>query len=424
MILLYGLEVMKLHLGMYACFDARVRYPWGQAAGGICCGILAVLLRPSGFPESVTAALTAAIVTFICAGGSFGTRLYQVIVLFVLSSGLGEMLDGPRSLYQILNGFTVQQSPATAVINQLLCCGVFLAVGLARKKMPEKTKEIIFEKVQKILPLLLMYVSFNVLLLIAFLGIVMEEIQDPGTARALGVFEFVSFSNLLLLACLVLWIWETNRKMDRAKKDMEGYRQAEKMHYEMLLENEKTTRKYRHDMKNHLICMEQLAREGDWAELKQYLSGLGGQMEEMSRQYETGNRIFDIISNYHLSSLPEGIDVRMYGGVGDIGRISQEDLCRIYANLLQNAVEELQRKKDGDKGFLHICFSENERFLQMEMENSLAGPKQDLRTQKEDADQHGYGIANVKETVEKYQGEVELKIRENSFYVSVILPMS
>ena len=50
-------------------------------------------------------------------------------------------------------------------------------------------------------------------------------------------------------------------------------------------------------------------------------------------------------------------------------------------------------------------------------------PKGDLQTQKKDRAQHGFGIENVREAVEKNGGELEVEIREKSFYAGVILPL-
>lgn len=407
-LLLYVLGLLELHIGLYACFDLKPRSPWGQIVGGVVCVFLVQVMKSLNFPVNVIASIMAMVATFFCMGKRWKQSFYQVLILAVWISGLKEVLDGPKYLHPVVNG--------------LLCCLILGLFGFVRKKMWEKIRETVYRKIQNKIPLMLVIAVCNMFFLIAFLGIAMEYTQEESIVNFLKILKFISYFNILLLFSLVLYIWETNRSMKLAQEQMERYRRAEKAHYEVLLKNEEITKKYHHDMKNHFICMEQLAENEAWADLKRYVSGMVGQMQRMPMQYETGNQILDIITNYLPQQFDVNADIRIYGGVSDTGAICQEDLCTIYANLLQNALEELQRKKE--KGFLEIRFLGNQKFLQIEVENSLAGPKQNLQTQKEDKEWHGYGIGNVKNTVEKNHGVLQIDVREKSFHVSVILPLS
>lgn len=416
----YGLTLLELHLGMYACFDVKMKYPWRQLIGALICVLLSVWID---FPVSITADITATIVTLISVRQKEKKSWYQVVILAVLLSGLNEMIDGPRSLYQVLNGVDVQQTDVMVLINRLSCCVFLLFIGFIRKKIPENAREKLLTWIRGKIPFMLIIVVINMLMIISFLGFVTQYIHTRSLIKLLGFFEIISFLNILLLICFVLYIWETDRKMVLLNKRMENYHKAEKTHYEMLLKNAKETRKYHHDMKNHLVCMEQMAEKEAWGELKSYLSGITGLVKNVPVSYETGQLILDIITNYLLSEERTDAEINIYGGVETIGKICQEDLCTIYANLLQNAVDELQRKEDGERGFLKIWFSENKKFLQIEMENSLSGSKNDLQTHKNEKDLHGFGIGNVREAVKKNDGEMEIEIREKTFYISVILPL-
>lgn len=45
-------------------------------------------------------------------------------------------------------------------------------------------------------------------------------------------------------------------------------------YYKMLLEKEDETRKFRHDMSNHIICIDALSQEKKYDEMQSYLSSL------------------------------------------------------------------------------------------------------------------------------------------------------
>lgn len=419
----YGISLLELNVGMYACFDVKIKYPWRQIAGALLCLVLVEILKPTGFPVSVTASITAMIVMILCMGKQWKKSFFRVVILAVLISGLCEMWDIPRILYQAMNGLKEEATLATIGINAVLCCLILGVVGFIRRKISEGVREKFFRGIQKNIPMMTVVVICNIFLVISFLGVVIGYEESKTMIGFLGMLEFISFFNILVFSCYIWYVWEMNRRVVLVNRRMESYRKAEKLHYETLLKSEKATRKYRHDMANHLICMEQLAQREAWEALKSYLSGMTGQIKSLPTPYETGNRILDILTNCLLSEEYINADIRIYGGVASIGKIHQEELCAIYANLLQNAIEELRRNQNGEKGFLCIRFSGNERFLQIEMENSLSAPKQDLRSKKKDREQHGFGIENVREAIEKNGGELEVEIREKSFYAGVILPL-
>ena len=115
----------------------------------------------------------------------------------------------------------------------------------------------------------------------------------------------------------------------------------QKKYYDTLLERENDTRKFRHDMSNHLICLENLAREDNLEALRKYLGQMREQMQEIQKKsYSVGNDILNILTNHYVSLLDDNTRVTVSGFIHT--GTDEMKLCTIYANLLQNAVEELE----------------------------------------------------------------------------------
>ena len=88
----YGISLLELNVGMYACFDVKIKYPWRQIAGALLCLALVEILKPMGFPVSVTASITAMIVVFFCMGKERKNSFYRVGILALLISGLRDIV--------------------------------------------------------------------------------------------------------------------------------------------------------------------------------------------------------------------------------------------------------------------------------------------------------------------------------------------
>ena len=149
-------------------------------------------------------------------------------------------------------------------------------------------------------------------------------------------------------------------------------------------------------------------------------------VEIQKRCYFTGNEIVDAITNYYVPQLEEDIMVKVSGSIElDLDELR---LCTIYANLLKNAIEELEREK-GENRFLYIKFSQGKRYVQILIENSLsdAQRKQELKailkSKKKDKSNHGMGLLNVKRAVEEMGGMLEVRKSEKSFLTEVNLPV-
>jgi sensor histidine kinase regulating citrate/malate metabolism len=141
---------------------------------------------------------------------------------------------------------------------------------------------------------------------------------------------------------------------------------------------------------------------------------------------ESGDRnsTKSISSNYHLTALQQGVKVEVSGYCKEEILISNIDLCTIFANLIQNSVEELNRESSGEN-YLKVAIKSGKDYMQIEILNSLSNKsfrKNDLlKTDKNDKQNHGLGLGNVKQTVERNGGKFEIKVTDKEFVASVIL---
>ena len=110
--------------------------------------------------------------------------------------------------------------------------------------------------------------------------------------------------------------------------------------------------------------------------------------------------------------------------------IQSYDIGVILGNALDNAIEacrKLKEKEPEAKAFIRLSSIQKDRLLIFKIENSFDGKLKRKRqtglpeTDKADKKIHGIGLANIKNTAEKYQGTMGYKTDGRVFILSVMV---
>lgn len=196
-------------------------------------------------------------------------------------------------------------------------------------------------------------------------------------------------------------------------------------------------RSMKHDMKNTLSVVLRLAAEkgeSENEELQTYLSELNQTFDSLDFCFKTGNSVIDTLLNmkYHetLRIVPDlQFDVKKLLLPSDLV-IQSYDIGVILGNALDNAMEacrKLKEKEPEAKTFIRLSSVRKDNLLIFRIENSFNGTLKRKRqtglpeTDKEDKKIHGIGLANIKNTAEKYQGTMDYKIDGRVFILSVMI---
>lgn len=187
------------------------------------------------------------------------------------------------------------------------------------------------------------------------------------------------------------------------------------------------TRSFRHDIKNHILLMNMLAEQGKYEELKSYLKDMSGVIDESSYVRISGISAVDAILNEKLYEAQSKNITTSYDVVNlDKNRVKPLDMCIILSNALDNAIEANEKIGDADKRYIKLKIHGNETFSVVSVSNpTLGAPKKSggntFLTTKADADNHGFGLKSIENTVRKYKGEMLCKCEEGVFTLVVRL---
>ena len=156
--------------------------------------------------------------------------------------------------------------------------------------------------------------------------------------------------------------------------------------------------------------------------------------DSLDFRFKTGNSVIDTLLNmkYHeaLRIVPDlQIDIKKLLLPCDLF-IQSYDIGVILGNALDNAMEacrKLKEKEPEARAFIRLSSVRKDKLLIFKIENSFDGilkRKQQAglpETDKADKKVHGIGLANIKNTAEKYQGAMGYKIDGKVFILSVMV---
>ena len=275
------------------------------------------------------------------------------------------------------------------------------------------------------LPLIMIITVFDVANWGASHGIMVRSGGSTGVYYD-QIFSYAGFLVLTLLSMFVagFYVFGMNRIYFEQEKSSQYHSQVAV--YKMLAEQYRQSERLRHDMKNHIIVLSALSQNQEWEKIDDYLRNMedivldtGGDM--------TGNKAVDaLLYQKRKRAEEENIkwecDVQMPKGCC----INEFDLCVLFGNILDNALEACRRMQNGECRFVNIQAKTVKKCFLLEVKNSMDRMEKytDGFTNKGDSQEHGIGLLNVGDVVNRYNGAVHKEAEKGIFVISILMPLN
>lgn len=148
-------------------------------------------------------------------------------------------------------------------------------------------------------------------------------------------------------------------------------------------------------------------------------------MLDDSYQIWTGNRMLDMILNQKTKDAKEKeTDMQIETEVFATLPFSDREIISLFGNVLDNALEACERIQD-KKRWIKIKIKKKNHLLYIETSNAIKEmPVQNQKefvSVKEDEILHGYGMKNIRDIVEQYNGMFQCKSQEDRFEVVITI---
>jgi anti-sigma regulatory factor (Ser/Thr protein kinase) len=176
-------------------------------------------------------------------------------------------------------------------------------------------------------------------------------------------------------------------------------------HYREIYQEQQRIKSMRHDMNNKLVALMGTLNAGNVKEAVEKINIMSSNLLIGSNIVDTGNPPIDaILSVKATKAIEEGIALSHTVLIDGELYIDQFDIAIIIANALDNAIEGVLRSTNVDKA-ITLNISRVADYISIIIENSASGPiLTDFKTSKPDKKNHGYGMAQMKDVVQKYNG--------------------
>lgn len=195
-------------------------------------------------------------------------------------------------------------------------------------------------------------------------------------------------------------------------------------HYSSIEEKNLMLKRYRHDMTNHWVLVNRLIKNNEIDIAEKYSSKMAEELiGEDNLILDTGNPILDAILTEKIQKANSfNIHISKEIIISKNIKIDPIDCCVIFGNILDNAIEaciELDNKR-----YIEIKLNSKSNMLICKVKNSMNSNKsikKGYKTTKKDKDTHGFGIMNIKKSIEKYNGYIDINHDSNCFEIAFVL---
>ncbi len=269
--------------------------------------------------------------------------------------------------------------------------------------------------------------SFCVFMIVAIAQSLMEgedlliNILKQPFAISMTVLSFIFIVGLV-------WITFLKNKTTLYQTENELYKQfmiKQEEHVRDVVEADKKMRAFRHDINGHIKALEGCLNNDDYDTLKLYLERMKENSLLKSSKSISGIAAVDAIAGeWEEIADSQGIEWKWEGKINTKSEIDLFDLCILFSNILSNAVEAAQRVGEGRKKYITTQVETLRGKIVICVSNSCletTGKSKLLKTSKEDKVNHGFGINNIRRIVEKYEGDLSIKLENSVFEIMVII---
>lgn len=310
----------------------------------------------------------------------------------------------------------------------LLFCLVFYLAGycligiLEQKMMPGYTEKRWLTVTEKQLVL-----EWGITVIIfALSNMSYVSINSPftgtGDTEIFNIRTMFNMVGLLLLEAFQMQKLDADRRQEVSALNIILQNQYDQ--YRMSQENKRLIDLKYHDLKHQLQV---LRAESDSDKRGAYLDEIEQGIKQYEAEYKTGNSVLDtILTSKGEKCLNRGITMTAVADGVLLNHIFVMDICTIFGNSLDNAIEYEVQVKNPEKRLIHVTVSQKNSFVCIVIENYFEGEltfdEQLPITTKTDKGYHGYGLRSIRYAVEKYGGYMNVVSEDKWFRLEILLP--
>ncbi len=259
--------------------------------------------------------------------------------------------------------------------------------------------------------------AVGVFLAILFSIIYYNRPEDVVTRVICPIYGFACCGFILLIGNGILH----ENRMEQERKEMEHMLDIAKNQQEASKEAIDIINIKCHDLKHSLRKIEQM--EGGAAR-SEYIKEIADAVNIYDADYHTGYDELDyVLREKALIASENGIELSCIADGKVLSFMDPVDLYTLMGNALDNAIER-EKKEEAGHRFIAVKIVEKAGMSLVSVENYCSRQPEFNDglpvTDKADKNSHGFGVRSIRFIVEKYDGEVDMSVKNNTFRMHAI----
>lgn len=235
----------------------------------------------------------------------------------------------------------------------------------------------------------------------------------------------------LMLACALLSIWDMVCSVIRVQTEARTLKLKNEMameSYRILEEKMREGAAVRHEFAHHLTALNAMYEGRNFDGIGRLLTELKGQNRQTAQvqftQHFAINAMLQIAAERAEKA---GIRFEVSAMLPPKLSIPEENLCTLFMNLLDNALEAAGQAEEGNR-FIHLRTYIRSGFLAVLCENGYNGclstdQNGRLRSTKPESEAHGFGLALMETIAQKYKSILDVSYTETVFTIQTALKL-
>ena len=241
--------------------------------------------------------------------------------------------------------------------------------------------------------------------------------------RSFGLITLAMYPVAIFLIYHLFW-WTSVRLNENAEMRQENtVLNMEQKRYEELRSYMDETRTLRHDFRQHIRVITELAAHEQYAELKDYIKQFAGILKKGYTPF-CANMAVDAVAS-HYAGLAESQNTKMEWDL----RLPKElpvpevEFCAMLGNLLENALNATEKVTEEKRRIDVVSSMLSDTMLGLSVTNPYVGKvrfdRDHLPVSRVPG--HGVGMPSVAATVKRYNGNMDITAKDGIFSVNIML---
>lgn len=257
-----------------------------------------------------------------------------------------------------------------------------------------------------------------------YLTRIYTDLLLKGSLVAVEFMPFVCSASYLIFVVRATTASRIRRQLEQRQDILKMQMEQAVREIETLRISEQKTKAYRHDLRHHMQYLSSCIENKRLAQAQHYIHEICAEIEKnrvfFFCENEAANLIFSAFAGRAKNA---GISIKIKAGLSQNIPISENDLCVLLSNALENALHaSLLQKKSGLPGIIEVTAYEQKGTFFFQFLNSCHSKvifHQGLPVANTPG--HGIGVHSICAIVEQYHGIYSFSLENNKFILRVSL---